>query len=103
MKYFERLAVTSYFLIGSLGETKLSYMDIDELKGWFDDLSTNGLKIDGLTTGAGNVPTGNGKTEGYQLIVTPDILMQHIKTCLPALTQQNLLVAISQLCSPSHN
>ena len=82
MKYFERLAVTSYFLIGSLGETKLSYMDIDELKGWFDDRSTNGLKIDGLTTGAGNIPTGNGKTEGYQLIVTPDILMQHYKNVL---------------------
>lgn len=37
VRYFENLAMTSYFLIGNLGETKLSYMAIDELQGWFDD------------------------------------------------------------------
>ena len=37
VQYFEKLAVTSYFFIGNLGETKLSHMAIKELKGWFDD------------------------------------------------------------------
>ena len=37
VRYFEILAITSYFLIGNLGETKLSYMAIEELHGWFDD------------------------------------------------------------------
>lgn len=36
-RYFEMLAMASYFLIGNLGETKLSYMAIEELQGWFDD------------------------------------------------------------------
>lgn len=59
LQYFERLAVTNYFLIGNLGQTKLKYMAIKELKGWFDDRSKNGFKIDGLSPGAGNIPTGN--------------------------------------------
>ena len=32
-QYFERLAITVYFLIGNFGETKLSYMAVDELRG----------------------------------------------------------------------
>ena len=59
-QYFERLAITVYFLVGNFGETKLSYMAIDELRGWFDDRAKNGFKIDGLADGAGNIPTGNG-------------------------------------------
>ena len=45
--YFERLAVTTYFLIGSLGETKLKYMNIEELESdkWFEDKSKNWCKI----------------------------------------------------------
>lgn len=72
--YFELLAMTVYFLIGNLGETKLKYMAIKELmhwneaKGrfeghWFDDAAKSGFKIDGLTAGAGNIPTGNGSLE----------------------------------------
>ena len=54
------LALTSYFLIGNLSETKLSYMAIKELQGWFHDTSKNGFKIEGLLEGAGNTLTGNG-------------------------------------------
>ena len=63
--YFERLAVTTYFLIGNLGETKLKYMNIEELvkEKWFEDESQNGFKIDGLSPNAGNIPTGNGSEE----------------------------------------
>ena len=63
MAHFRRLAVTVYFVIGNLGETKLKYMNIEELKGvgkWFDDMSVSGFKIDGLQKNAGNIPTGNG-------------------------------------------
>ena len=71
LSYFEKLAVTSYFLIGNLAETKLSYMAIDELKGWFEDTAKNGFKIDGLSEGAGNIPTGNGSENSRnQFIVT---------------------------------
>ena len=74
--FFERLAMTSYFLIANLGETTLSYMDIEELKGWFDDCSTNGFKIDGLTEGAGNIPTGNGRGNlKNPFITTPQELL----------------------------
>ena len=73
MKYFERLAVTAYFIIGNLKETKLKYMNIEELTGWFDDKSTNGFKIDGLSVNAGNIPTGNGSTQPrYRMIMTVD-------------------------------
>ena len=73
LKYFEKLAVTMYFIIGNLKETKLKYMNIAELKGWFDDKSTNGFKIDGLSVKAGNIPTGNGSTQPkYRMIMTVD-------------------------------
>ena len=73
LKYFEKLAVTVYFIIGNLKETKLKYMNIAELKGWFDDKSTNGFKIDGLSVDAGNTPTGNGSTQPrYRMIKTVD-------------------------------
>ena len=72
VEYFEKLAMTSYFMIGNLRETKLSYMAIDELSGWFDDKSINGLKFDGLAAGAGNIPTGNGSLDTeIHYIVTP--------------------------------
>ena len=60
MAFFEKLAVTSYFVIGNLGETDLSHMAIKELHGWFDDQAKSGFKIDGLSAKAGNIPTGNG-------------------------------------------
>ena len=62
MTYFRRLAVTVYFIIGNLEETKLKYMNIEELSEdgkWFDDMSVSGFKIDGLQKNAGNIPTGN--------------------------------------------
>lgn len=75
VRYFEKLALTSYFIIGNLGETKLSYMAIDELKGWFDDQALNGFKIDGLADSAGNIPTGNGgEGQHNHFIVTPQDL-----------------------------
>ena len=74
-KYFELLAMTTYFNIGNLGETKLSYMAIEELQGWFEDRAKNGFKIDGLSEGAGNIPTGNGKPQKHNhFIVTPQEL-----------------------------
>ena len=57
---FETLAMIVYFLIGNLQETKLKYMAIDELSGWFTDEAKNGFKMDGLQQKAGNIPTGNG-------------------------------------------
>ena len=75
IRYFEMLALTSYFLIGNLSETKLSYMAIEELKGWFHDTSKNGFKIDGLSEGAGNIPNGNGsEVKENHFIVTPQEL-----------------------------
>ena len=70
--YFERLAVTTYFLIGNLGETKLKYMNIEELTSdkWFEDESRNGFKIDGLSPNAGNIPTGNGSEEKRNKFIT---------------------------------
>ena len=78
MKFFEKLAVTVYFMIGNMKETKLKYMNIEELKGWFDDKSINGFKIDGfkidgLSVNAGNIPTGNESTQPrYRMIMTVD-------------------------------
>ena len=66
ISYFRRLAVTVYFIIGNLRETKLKYMNIEELSRdgkWFDDASVSGFKIDGLQKKAGNIPTGNGTEE----------------------------------------
>ena len=62
VRYFETLSMSMYFLIGNLGETNLKYMNIEELHQdkWFEDLWTNGFKIDGLLPYAGNIPTGNG-------------------------------------------
>ena len=83
VRYFENLAMTSYFLIGNLGETKLSYMAIDELQGWFDDQAKNGFKIDGLADGAGNIPTGNGtKTKNNHFIATPEELAKRYSDIL---------------------
>ena len=83
INYFELLAVTSYFFIGNLGETKISYMAIDELKRWFDDKAKNGFKIDGLSDGAGNIPTGNGsKGQKNHFIVTPSELADRYKQIL---------------------
>ena len=80
--YFERLAITTYFLIGNLRETKLSGMAIEELEGWFDDCGKNGFKIDGLHKKAGNIPTGNG-VDGVknQFIMTFDELSEEYKQC----------------------
>ena len=76
-QYFEKLAVTSYFFIGSLCETKLHYMNLKELKGWFDDKQQSGFKIDGLGEWAGNIPTGNGSTnEKNHFIVTVEELLK---------------------------
>ena len=61
--YFEELAVTTYFIIGNLQETKLKYMGVEELNRdskWFEDTTTSGFKIDGLQKNAGNIPTENG-------------------------------------------
>ena len=75
MSNFEKLAVTSYFVIGNLKETKLSHVAIEELQGWFEDMSQCGLQIDGLSKGAGNIPTGNGSREQKnQFMVTPEEL-----------------------------
>ena len=77
LSYFRSMAITSYFLIGNLRETKLSYMDVDELKPWFDDCSKNGFKIDGLASGAGNIPTGRGTPETEnKFIKTPEDLLR---------------------------
>ena len=80
--YFERLAITTYFVIGNLRETKLSYMAIEELEGWFDDCAKNGFKIDGLQKNAGNIPTGYG-VGGFKnkFILTSEELLEEYKQC----------------------
>ena len=82
LQYFEKLAYTSYFMIGNLQETKLSYMNIKELRGWFDDRATNGLKIDGLCPEAGNIPTGNGLRNSHIFLTTPKELFDEYKRVL---------------------
>ena len=86
IKYFETLAVTSYFIIGNVQETKLKYMSIDELQKdkWFEDEAMNGFKIDGLSFNAGNIPTGNGLpgTLKNHLIGTPAELIERYKFLL---------------------
>ena len=74
IQYFEDLAITNYFLIGNLGETKLSYMNVKQLGGWFSDAAKNGFKIDGLAAGAGNIPTGSKPQNRNHFIVTPEQL-----------------------------
>ena len=89
--YFKKLAITTYFLIGNLGETKLSYMAIDELQTWFKDTAINGLKIDGLTTSAGNIPTGNALTKSRNhFIVTAEELIQRYKDMYNNPTEESL-------------
>lgn len=74
--YFHQMAVDTYFRLGNLEETPLKYMDIAELCNeagscWFNVHShSNGLKIDGLQRQAGNIPTGNGRLDGFPLIFT---------------------------------
>lgn len=82
--FFERLAVTSYFQIGNLGETKLAYMAIEELEGWFEDKAMNGFKIDGLSDMAGNIPTGNGSLtcQRNHFIVTVEELAEKYQKVL---------------------
>jgi len=81
--YFEKLALSSYFIIGNLQETDLGYMSIAELKGWFDDTQKSGFKIDGLKDGAGNIPTGNGSiSQQNHFIVTPTSLFHKYKSVL---------------------
>ena len=79
LNYFHNLAMASYFLIGNLRETKLSYMDVEELHGWFDDCATNGFKIDGLSLGAGNIPTGRGtpETENKFILTAEELLLKY--------------------------
>jgi len=81
--YFEKLAVSGYFIIGNLKETELGYMSIAELKGWFEDKQKSGFKIDGLKEGAGNIPTGNGSSSQLNhLILTPAELIQKYREVL---------------------
>ena len=82
VRYFEVLAMVSYFIMGNLGETKLSYMAIKELHGWFDDQAKNGFKIDGLAKGAGNIPTGNSLKNRNHFIITPEKLAVKYKAVL---------------------
>ena len=74
--------MVSYFIMGNLGETKLSYMNIKELYGWFDDTAKNGFKIDGLAPGAGNSPSGNSPKNRNHFIVTPELLAERNKAIL---------------------
>ena len=81
-QYFEKLAVESYFRIGNLGETSLKHFNIDELKG--DQVLCNrnfkvGFRIDGITSKAGNIPTGNGIDVTKTLTLTVDGFMQLYK------------------------
>ena len=76
-EYFQNLAVDTYFRINNFGETPLKCFDIDELKdspGYAT--ATTGYKIDGITKSAGNIPTGNGKTNGQSLTLTVDEFME---------------------------
>ena len=96
--YFEQLAITTYFLIGNLGETKLTNFDIEELNGWFDDRAKSGFKIDGLAKGAGNIPTGRGTEDRNHFITTPRQLSERYKRFLDnPCPQQGLHGDITQL------
>ena len=103
-RYFELLAMTTYFIIGNLRETKLSYMAIDELEGWFDDKSINGFKIDGLALGAGNIPTGNGSEEiRNHFMVTSAELLERYRLVLENPTKEalrgDLTAMLTYMCS----
>ena len=74
--YFQDLAITIYFLIANLGETKLKCMNIPELQNVMEEYRS-GVKIDGFQRFAGNIPTGNGtKRQENRLICTIDELEQ---------------------------
>ena len=90
--YFEMLSITTYFVIGNLRETKLSYMAIEELQGWFDDQAKNGFKIDGLLPGAGNIPTGNNgmNQKKNHFIITPEELAYKYEDVLNNPTEEAL-------------
>ena len=64
--FFESLAVLTYFFIGSLNETKLNSLAINELNGdtsaqiesgWYVDGRPFGYQIDGITSSSDNIPT----------------------------------------------
>ena len=76
--YFEQLAVLTYFLIGAFNETKLSSLDITEIKGWYVDERPHGYQIDGITKSAGNVPTRHSDKPN-QFINTPEGLLDIYK------------------------
>ena len=80
-KYFEQLAVMSYFLIGTLKETKIGSIDISELSDWFIDGRRKGFQIDGITRSSGNVPTGNEQNPNM-FIVSPGELADIYKHVL---------------------
>ena len=91
VQYFELLSMVSSFIMGNLGETKLSYMNVKELCGWFEDKAKNGFKIDqgvltpwidGLAPGAGNIPTGNSPNNRNHFIITPEQLANRYKAIL---------------------
>ena len=96
--FFEQLAMTTYFIIGNLSETKLRYMGIKELEGWFDDTSQNGFKIDGLACGAGNIPTGNDmdKPKNY-FICTPQELGSRYKEILDNPSDESIRGALTAM------
>ena len=77
--FFHQLAMTTYFIIGNLQETTLGCMDIEELKGWFDDKAKSGFKIDGLTEESGNIPTGNsyGSTASSYILTPKELLAKY--------------------------
>ena len=81
-QYFEKLAITSYFLIGNMRETKLSSMAIDELDKWFVDTERKGFCTDGLSVGAGSIPTGNTLMPKNRYIVTADELFARYEVVL---------------------
>ena len=73
--YFEQLAIDTYFRIGNLGESPVKGFDTDEMttdvyRPTSIDSFPVGYRIDGITTKAGNIPTGNGKQGGQSLTLT---------------------------------
>ena len=98
-KYFQKLAVDSYFRIGNLGETSLKSFDIAELKVPIDKSTADGCRIrglqdfrqtiggddavgyriDGITMWSGNIPTGNGISRENTLTLTVDGFMKLYK------------------------
>ena len=66
-------------------------MAIEELQGWFDDQAKNRFKIDGLSPGAGNIPTGNGVNQKKNpFIITPEELASTYEEVLNNPTEEAL-------------